>query len=153
MTKIQMSKIDDIKKLRQETNLPLIQCQQAIEDADGDMERAMTILKKSASLVNEKRSGRAAKSGIISCYSHVGKIGVMVELASESDFVSRNEMFGDLAHNLCLQIAAMNPQNNKELFSQSYIKDETQTIGALFNQTANALGEKIELKRFIRWNL
>lgn len=99
----------DIMKLRQKTGLPMMECKKALEEAGGDEEGAIQILKKRGLDKAAKKSERATNAGWIEAYSHDGRIGVLVEMACETDFVVRNEEFGTLAHDIALQVAAMNP--------------------------------------------
>lgn len=106
-----MISIETIKKLRTETGVSISQCKKALEEAKGDLEKAKEILRKSGQEVSQKRSGKEAKSGLVDVYLHQNhQLGVMIRLRCESDFVARSEDFQNLAHELCLQIAAMNPR-------------------------------------------
>ncbi len=102
--------LDVIKQLREETQASFSDCKKAVEKAGGDIEKAREILKTISKEIAIKKSGRQIKEGIVETYVHSNKkIGVMVELGCETDFVARNEQFQELAHNIALQIAAMNP--------------------------------------------
>jgi len=106
-----MESLDLIKQLRQETGVSLAQCKKAIEQAQGDIEKAKELLRKWGEDLAEKKSSRATKEGIIEAYIHSNKkIGVLVELRCETDFVAKNPEFQELAHDLALHIAAMKPQ-------------------------------------------
>lgn len=102
---------EDIKKLRDETSVSIMQCKKALEEADGDMEKAKVILRKQSATVATKKSDRTLGSGIATAYTHAGGsvVGAVV-LACETDFVSKNEAFGTLAYDIAMQVAAMNPQ-------------------------------------------
>lgn len=105
-----MVSIDQVKQLRGETGVSVSDCKKALEEAKGSIEEAREILRKWGKDFALKRVGREAKQGIIEIYLHPNKrIGVMVQLHCETDFVARSEEFKKLAHELCLQIAAMNP--------------------------------------------
>lgn len=105
-----MVNIDQIKQLREETGVSITECKKAIIKAKGDIKKAKEILRRGSQDLAGKKAAKEAKSGIIESYIHSGKkIGVMLELRCESDFVARSEDFQKLAHELCLQIAAMNP--------------------------------------------
>jgi len=105
-----MISIAQIKKLREETGISISECKKALEESRGDFEKAKEILRKWGQGFAQKKIEKEAKEGVIESYIHPGKkIGVMVELRCESDFVARSEEFRKLAHELCLQIAAMNP--------------------------------------------
>lgn len=99
----------EVMKLRQKTGLPMMECKAALTEADGDEERAIEILRRRGLSRVEERAERRASAGIIESYSHNGRIGVLVELLAETDFVAGSEEFKSLAHNIALQIAAMNP--------------------------------------------
>ncbi len=99
-----------LKQLREETKVSLEKCKKALEDAQGDLEKAKEILKKEGIKTAEKKKERQTKAGIIESYVHTNKkIGVLVKLAAETDFVVKNQLFSELAHNIAMQIAAMNP--------------------------------------------
>ncbi len=100
----------EIAELRAKTGMPMMECKKALVEADGDEGKALEILKKrGADKAAQKSVERTVKSGLVETYSHDGKIGVLVELGSETDFVARNEEFKKLAHDIALQVAAMNP--------------------------------------------
>lgn len=105
-----MNKMEQIKKLREETCISLNQCKKAIEESGGDLEKAKEILKKWGEDVAQKKSMRITSSGIIESYIHSNKkIGVLIELRCETDFVARNKDFKNLAHEIAMHIAAFNP--------------------------------------------
>lgn len=110
-----MVSIDRIKQLREETGVSISECKNALQEAQEDLEKAKEILRMRGKDLAGKRIGREVKEGIIESYIHPGgKVGVLVELRCESDFVARSEEFKKLAHELCLQIAAANPLYLKE---------------------------------------
>ena len=92
-------------------------------------------------------------AGHLESYVHAGRVGVLLELRCETDFVARNEKFKKLAHELVMQIAAMNPENVNELMEQPFVKDEKETVENLVKTTIAELGENIEIARFIRYEL
>lgn len=105
-----MISIDQIKKLREETGISLAECKKALTEAQGDIDRAKETLRKWGRELARKKSERETREGIIESYLHSNKkIGVLLDIRCESDFVARSEDFQKLAHELCLQIAAMNP--------------------------------------------
>lgn len=105
-----MANIAQIKQLRQETGVSISECKRALEESDGDIEKAKEILRKWGKDLAGKKAGKEAGEGIIKSYLHPNKkIGVLLNIRCESDFVARSEEFDKLAHELCLQIAAMNP--------------------------------------------
>ncbi len=103
--------VEQIKRLREATGAGILDCRKALEEAGGDFDKAVEILRKKGAAKAAKKAGREAKEGIIDVYSHGGgRIGVMVELNCETDFVARTEEFRHLAHEIALQIAAMAPR-------------------------------------------
>jgi elongation factor Ts len=102
---------DMVKELRTLTGAGVLEAKKTLESTDGDMDKAIQILREKGAVRAEKRSDRDANEGVIELYTHPGnRVGVILELNCETDFVARNEQFTDLAHNLALQIAAMSPQ-------------------------------------------
>jgi len=102
--------IDLIKKLREKTNAPMMDCKKALQEANGDLKTATEILKKRGQIVALKKAGRTAKEGVIESYIHSNnKIGVLLEVNCETDFVARNEDFRRFVRDLCMQIAASSP--------------------------------------------
>ncbi len=105
-----MADLDQIKKLREMTNVSLAQCKKALEQSNGDLEKAQEILRKWGEDLAGKVAGRQAGQGIVDAYIHTNKkLGVLLELRCETDFVARNEDFKNLAHDLAMQVAATNP--------------------------------------------
>ncbi|MDP2984644.1 MAG: translation elongation factor Ts [Candidatus Latescibacter sp.] len=105
----------DVMDLRQKTGAGMMDCKKALADAQGDVEKAITILRQKGIALAQKRSGRATNQGYIATYIHPGaKLGVMVEVDCETDFVSRNEKFQEFARNLAMHIAATNPLSISE---------------------------------------
>jgi elongation factor Ts len=102
--------LDKIKVLREETGVSIMECKKALKEANGSMEKAKEILRKWGEKVAIKKSERTAEQGIITSYIHTNKkVGVLLDLRSETDFVAKSEEFQALAHDICMQIAAMNP--------------------------------------------
>lgn len=148
-----MISLEKIKKLREETGVSISECQKALEKAKGDLKRAKETLKKSGRDLAREKKEREVKAGIIESYIHSGKkIGAMIELHCESDFVARSEDFQKLAHELCLQIAAISPEEIP-LPKQPWIRDETKTIKDLIDEYIAKFGENIVLKNFVRYEL
>lgn len=112
---------DKVKQLRQETDISVQKCKDALQEADGDLEEAKEILKKKGQEMAEKRAERATKQGIIESYIHSNKkVGAMIKLTCETDFVARSDEFQELAHEICMQIASEEP----EFLSQEDIPQE-----------------------------
>jgi elongation factor Ts len=102
---------DRVKKLRELSGAPMMECKRALEEAGGDLDQAFTLLRKRGQAAAAKKAGRAANEGVIGSYIHAGgRIGVIVELNCESDFVARNEEFQQLAHDLAMQVCATDPR-------------------------------------------
>jgi elongation factor Ts len=102
---------DVVKKLRELSGAPMMECKRALEEANGDLEKAFTVLRKRGQATAAKKAGRITSEGSVGCYLHAGgKIGVMVEVNCESDFVARNEEFQQLVHDLAMQICATDPR-------------------------------------------
>lgn len=141
----------EIKALREETGLSVMQCQKALEEASGDKDKAIALLKKRGSEIAAKKSTRALGAGVIVSYVHTGeKVGVMLELLCETDFVSKNPEFKSIARDIGMHIAAMNPSDTAELLEQQFIKNSEQKIGDLINNTIQKFGERTEVGRFVR---
>lgn len=148
-----MSNIEQIKKLREETNVSISECKKALELSRGDFEKAKEFLRKWGKELAGKKSVRETGIGIIETYIHPDRrIGAMIELRCETDFVAKSEDFKKLAHEICLQIAAMEPEENN-LLSQSWIKDETKNVKELIEEYIAKLGENIIIKRFARFEI
>ncbi len=147
-----MISIDQIKQLREETAVSISECKKALEEAKGDFKKAKEILKKLGKDWALKKTTRKTLQGIIASYIHPNKkIGVILELNCETDFVGKSKDFQTLSHELCLQIAAMG--EDIPLLEQPWIKDETKTVKDLIDEYIAKLGENITIKRFVRYEL
>jgi len=158
-----------VKDLRERTGLGVMDCKRALEEADGNMEQAIELLHQRGLAIAKKKASRQASQGIIEAYLHAGgRIGAMVEVNCETDFVARTEDFKALAHELAMQVAAMGPQcvspddlpadsdlDPKEacLLLQPYIRDQGKTIDDLITETVAKVGENIRVSRFARFEL
>ena len=148
-----MMEIEKIKKLREETEISISECKKALEEAKGDLDKAKEILKRRYGEIAKKRKEREAKEGIVEAYIHPGKkIGVLLELRCESDFVAKNPEFQKLAHELCLQIAAIDPQEIP-LLEQSWIRDESKKIKDLISEYVAKFDENIVVEKFARFQI
>ena len=136
---------DAIKKLRDKTNAGMVACKVALQEAGGDVEKAVEILRKKGVAMASKKGGRAAKQGRIESYIHMGgKIGVLVEINCESDFVARNDDFQAFTKNIAMQIAASNPiYVGKEDIPEDSVKKETEIIKAQLTGKPQVAAEKI----------
>ena len=144
---------EEIKKLREETGAGVMESKKALEEANGDFAKAKEILAGSADAIAKKKAERETNSGLVECYCHAGKIGVLLEVACESDFVAKNQDFKAMVHNIAMQIASMAPQDVQELLSQEYIMDSSMTIEAYMKSVILKIRENIQIKRFVRYEL
>jgi elongation factor Ts len=146
--------IELIKKIREETSASVSDCKKALEESDGDYKKALDWLKKKGIERAEKKAERATSQGLVESYVHAnGKIGVIVTLLCETDFVARTSDFKSLAHEIAMQISAMDPKDVKTLLAQEYIRDSKLTIEDLIKQTIGKLGENIQVREFQRLEL
>ncbi len=189
----------DVMELRQRTNTGMMDCKRALEEADGNMDKAVEILREKGLATAAKKSGRIASEGIVDSYIHLGgKVGVLLEVNCETDFVARGDMFKSFVHDVALQIAAAKPEyvsttevpqevlaKEKEiltiqaknegkpekiiekmvegriknfykehcLLEQDFVKDSSKTITQLLNETVAQIGEKITIRRFVRYEM
>src|SRR3989344_4012978 len=144
-----MADTDKIKQLRDSTGLSLGQIKKALDEAGGDEAKAMELLKAQGLATAEKKSSREVKEGIIDSYIHANKkLGSMVEIMCETDFVARNSDFQNLAHDIAMHIAASRPGNVEELLAQPFIKDPNITVKEIVNQCIAKVGENIQISRF-----
>jgi elongation factor Ts len=149
-----MANTELIKELRDKTQMSIKEIKKALEQAGDDIGKALEFLKEQGAKIAEKRSERETGQGVIEAYIHSnGKMGVLVDLRSETDFVAKNEQFKQLAHNIAMQIASMNPKDVDELMSQPFVKDQDLTIDELIKEYIGKLGENIKVERFTRFSL
>ena len=143
-----------VKNLREKTGCSMIECKKALEESHGDEAKAMEVLNARGAEIAGKKADRQIKAGLIDSYIHSnGKLGVLLELGCETDFVAKNENFKNLSHEICLQISALNPQDINELLIQPYIKNPQQTIQDLINEAIARIGENIKVGRFARFEI
>ncbi len=142
--------IELLKKLREETGAGIADCKEALSESNGDVEKAKTWLKRKGLDKAVSKSDREVSAGVVETYSHAGKVGVLVEVLCETDFVAKTEDFKNLAHELALQIASMNPENTDELLKQDYVREPGQTIEDLIKTVIGKLGENIKVGKFSR---
>ena len=159
-----------IRELRDKTGAGIMDCRRALEQADGDQGKAMQILHQQGLERGEKKAGRVARQGVIEAYIHAGgRIGAMVELNCETDFVARDDGFRQLAREIAMQIAATAPEfvsaddapadlaeeekKQKVLLLQGYIRNERQSMKDLINERTARYGENVRVGRFARFEL
>ncbi len=168
--------VDTIKELREMTSCGVIECKKALEESQGDMQKAKTVLQKRGLELAAKKGSRAAKEGRIEAYIHQGaKIGVIVEVNCETDFVARNEAFCEFTKNLAMHIVALKPkylkkedipedvlkeQKNPDAFvkescllEQPFVKDSGKSITDCVNALIASMGENIFVSRFVRYKV
>jgi elongation factor Ts len=144
---------ENIQKLREETGAGVMDCKRALEDAVGDFEKAKELIRERGLAKADKKSERTASAGIITSYIHNDRIGVLLELRCETDFVCKSDPFRELAKNLAMQIAAMDPADTAALLTQPFIKDERITIEELIKGVIAKVGENIRVERFCRYEI
>ena len=158
-----------IKELREQCGAGIMECRNALLEVEGDMAKALQILKEKGLLKAEKKAERATAQGLIEAYIHTGgRIGAMVEVNCETDFVARTDEFRELAHDLAMQVAALSPQFiAKEeipegadiepqaacLLLQPYIRDPGKTVRDVIVETIAKVGENIKISRFARFKV
>ena len=163
-------KAEDVKKLRETTGAGFMDCKEALAKSGGDFNKAIAALKEKGLKIAEKKSTRAVKAGSICSYvHHDSRIGVLVEVACETDFVARTDDFQKLARDLALQVASTDPKYLKRenapkdlseedikqqvLFEQAFIKDPSLTIKDYVTQVIAKTGENVVVRRFMRFQL
>lgn len=145
--------MEDIAKLRELTGAGVVECKKALDEAEGDFDRAKEILFERGIARAEKKGDRATGAGLLQTYSHNGRVTVMVELRCETDFVARNEKFQDMAHGIAMHIAAMAPENVEELYTQPFVKDPSMTVEELIKSMIGTIGENIKVEKFARFEI
>lgn len=139
-----------VQKLREITSAGVMDCRKALIEADGDIDAAVKIIHEKGLDKVEKRAGRETGAGLVHSYVHNERIGVLLDVRAETDFVVRSEPFQKLAHDLAMQISAMAPKNVEELLAQPYIKDESKTVKDLVNEVIAKVGENVTVNQFYR---
>ncbi len=146
--------VDQIKQLRAKTGLGIHDVKHALEETGGDEAKALAWLKEKGLSTVAKKADRATGQGLIETYVHGGgRIGAMVEVNCETDFVARNDDFKKFVKEIALQVASMNPENVDELLKQDYFRDPALTIEQLLNDTIVKIGENMKINRIVRFEL
>jgi len=161
--------VEVVKELRSRTNAGIGDCNKALLEVGGDIEKAIEFLKERGAAIAEKKKDLVASEGVIEAYiHHTKRIGALVELNCETDFVARTHEFKELAHDLAMQIAATSPQflTSEEmspeveidpqiacLLSQPFIKEPEKTVQEVIHETITKVGENIKVRRFARFEL
>jgi len=145
--------LEKIKKLREETQISIKECKEALIEAGGDLEKAKEILKKKYGEIAKKLEKRETQEGTIAVYLHnTRKIGAMVKILCETDFVANSPDFQKLAQEICLQVAAQDPKEIP-LLEQNWIKDESKKIKDLIEEAIAKFGENIVVKEYVRFQI
>jgi elongation factor Ts len=160
---------EDVKRLREETGAGMLDCKKALEEAGGDFEKAKAILNEKGFAAATKRTDRETAEGLVQSYiHHNGRVGALVEINCETDFVARTDAFKDLVSAIALQVAGTQPKyvakeempegsdddpKTAVLLEQHYLRDESKTVGELVTETIAKTGENIRIKRFARFEL
>ena len=146
--------ISKIKNLREETGAGMLEVKEALEKFDGNSEKAKEELMKKAKVKSESKSDRTAGDGLIHAYVHNnGKVGSMVYVACETDFVAKTDAFKDLCHEIALQVCVDEYVDTNQILDSEYIRLPEKKIKDLISETSAKVGEKIELKRFVRFSV
>ena len=161
-------RLDQIKDLRERSGAGVMDCKRALEATNGDVEKAMAYLAEKGIASAEKKADRVTAQGLVDCYIHAGRIGAIVEVNCETDFVARTPEFQSLVHEIAMQVVASNPlviatsdlpedaEGDPEqivLLEQPYIRDPSKDVRQLINETIGKTGENIQVKRFSRFEL
>jgi elongation factor Ts len=160
---------ETVKKLRDLTGAGMLDCKKALEETGGELDKAKKILRQRGIAIAEKKAAQQTRQGLVEAYIHAdGRLGALVELNCQTDFVARTDGFRDLAHDLAMQVAATNPQHiapeelpagsdgNPEelcLLAQPFIRDPSRSIQDLINDIIAKTGENIRVRRFARFHL
>ena len=149
-----MVDIEFLKKLRNQTQVSIADCRAALEATRGDYKKAAIWLREHGLEKAAQKQGRETSEGLIETYIHQnGRVGAMIEILCETDFVARTDEFKNLAHEICMQVAAMNPKDVDSLLKQEYIRDGSKTIESLVKETIAKLGENIVVKKIQRFEI
>lgn len=145
--------VNDVQKLREVTGAGVVECKKALDEAGGDFDAAVKIIHERGLAKVEKRAGREAGAGLIYSYVHNDRIGVLVDVRAETDFVVRSEPFRVLARELAMQISAMAPENVEVLLKQPYVRDESKTVEDLVRDVITRVGENVKIANFSRMEI
>lgn len=143
-----------LKKLRNETGVSLADCRKSLEETKNDYKKALVWLKKHGLEKAAKKKDRETSQGLVASYIHQnGRVGALLEVMCETDFVARTDEFKNLVREMCMQVAAMNPKDVSALLQQEYIRDNSKTIESLIKETIAKLGENIVVKNIQRFEI
>jgi len=147
-----MISASDVKALREKTGAGMMDCKKALTDADGDMEKAIVILREKGLASAAKKAGRIAAEGIVDSYL-AAEGGVLVEVNCETDFVAKTDVFHGLVNDIAEHIWAKDPADVDALLAQPFAKDGSKTVATLVNEKIGEIGEKLDVRRFTRFAL
>ena len=145
---------DMVKALREETGVSVMQCKKALEEANGDVEQARVALRAIAAAQAEKKAERTIGGGVVASYIHGNKkMGVLLTLNCETDFVAQNEEFVSAANQIAMHIGAMEPENIDALLEQSFIMNPELTVKQVIDDLVQKTGERVEMGQFVRYSI
>ena len=136
--------------MREVTGAGVMDCRKALIEAEGDVDRATAIIREKGFAKAEKRGDRATGAGLVETYVHNERIGVLLDVRAETDFVVRSEPFRVMAHDIAMHIAAAAPETVEELLAQPYVKDETKTVKEVIGEVIAKVGENVSVNKFFR---
>ncbi len=145
--------LEKIKKLRELTGAGVMDVKKALEEAEGDDKKAVDIIKRRGLDKAQEKSERETAQGLVDCYIHLGRVGVLVEVNCETDFVARNEDFKTFTHEIALQVAQSESKDINTLIKEEYFRDPQKTVDDLLKEIILKTGENIKIKRFIKYTL
>ena len=146
--------VEGIKRLRDKTGASIADCKMAIQESKGDSKKALDWLRTRGFEKAAKKADRTTSQGLVESYIHQnGRVGALVEVMCETDFVARTDEFKNLVHEICMQVAAMNPKDVVSLLKQEYIRDSSKTVSDLIKEAIAKLGENIVVKKLQRFEI
>lgn len=149
-----MIKLDKINKLREDTGAGVMDCKKALEASKGEIKKAKEWLAEKREKIVAKKADRETSEGLIEAYVHKnGRVGAMIKISCETDFVARNEEFQKLAKEIAMQVAAMEPENVDELLKQKYIRNPEKTIKQIVEEAIAKIGENIQIEKISRMKI
>lgn len=145
---------DQIKQLREETGVSVMQCKKALEEAGGDMEKARVELRALAAAQAEKKADRTLGAGVVASYIHGNKkMGVLLTINCETDFVAQNEEFVSAANQIAMHIGAMDPESPEALLEQPFLLNPEMTIKQVVDGLTQKTGERVEIGHFVKYTV
>lgn len=144
----------DVKKLRDETGAGMMDCKKALDEAQGDYQKALELVKQRGLAKAEKTADRETKEGYVGSYIHSNrKVGTLIEMLCETDFVARNDEFQKMVNDIAMHVTAMNPASVEELLAQEFIRNPEMTIEQMIKALSGKIGERFVLHRFTRYEV